>query len=53
MPATKVLTTGRASASASMIATGKPSAKLGSTRAFAPWISLRTASPSIHPVMRT
>ncbi len=45
--------TGRRNAMASMITTGNPSAKLGSTRARDAAISSRTCSPPIHPVMRT
>ncbi len=52
MPAIYVLSTGRRSAMASMITTGRPSAKLGSTRARAARISVRTALLSIHPVIR-
>ncbi|MNN47465.1 hypothetical protein D3C81_1618850 [compost metagenome] len=38
---------------ASMMTTGKPSAKLGSTRARAARISVRTCSLLIQPVIRT
>ena len=48
----EIWTTGRRSASASMITTGSPSAKLGSTSARAARSSFRTRFASTQPVMR-
>jgi len=51
--ATKVDSTGRRRAMASMMTTGKPSAKLGNTKARAANNSCRTCSALIQPVIRT
>jgi hypothetical protein len=51
IPATNVLMTGRLNDMASMITTGRPSAKLASTRARAARISSRTCWLLIQPVM--
>ena len=53
MPAMKVLMIGLRSAIASIITTGRPSAKLGCTSARAAEISSRTCRSSTQPVMRT